>query len=52
MICDKEDIVMPKKDGAPDGAPEVTWQDQLAQAGAEPPADKEWKRFASRIEKT
>jgi len=44
MICDKEDIVMPKKDGAPEGAPEVTWQDQLAQAGAEPPADKEWKK--------
>ena len=35
---------MPKKEDEPKGPLEVTWQDQLAQAGEQSPADKEWKK--------
>jgi hypothetical protein len=35
---------MPKKEDEPKGPPEVTWQDQLAQAGEQTPSDKEWKK--------
>ncbi len=34
---------MPKKDDGPK-APEVTWQDQLAQGADQPAPDKEWKK--------
>jgi hypothetical protein len=35
---------MPKKDDDQKGQPEVTWQDQLAQAAEQSPPDKEWKK--------
>ncbi len=35
---------MPRKEDDQKGQPEVTWQDRLAQAGEQPPPDKEWKK--------
>jgi hypothetical protein len=35
---------MPRKEDDTKGPPEVAWQDQLAQAGEQSPADKEWKK--------
>ena len=40
-----KDRVMPRKEDDLKGTPEVTWQDQLAQAGEQPPpSDKDWKK--------
>jgi hypothetical protein len=39
-----EERIMPKKEDDRKGQPEVTWQDQLAQAGEQTPQDKAWKK--------